>query len=113
MKKLIIAGFIAASMIGCSVDTQEKETPTTTVEQKEVTVPNDSYVTLENNQSIGYKPNTDVTIVNVGAEGYYVYCAEGECPITVSETVDNSTNSTTDDHSIINEPIEDNNSTQE
>jgi len=62
-----------------------------TVEREVAAVPNNSTIVLDDNQSIGYVPNTDVTIINMGDNSYYIVCGSGECPIHIDNSVDEST----------------------
>lgn len=91
MKSIILSISLLFALSGCGEDGRDSNT--TEVLRTEITIPNDSYVTLENNQSIGYKPNTDVTIINVGDGAYYIYCGDGECPVNIDNSTDSSTSS--------------------
>ena len=97
----IVAVLILA---GCGEDANSDNNATNIIERTEVTVPNDSVIVLDENQSIGYKPNTDVTIVNMGDNSYYIICNDGSCPINVDNSIDESSQSssttTTDSSSV-------------
>jgi len=84
MKKTSIIAILLISLIGCG------ESETRTVQRESVTVPNNSTIVLDENQSIGYAPNTSVTIVNMGDNSYYIVCDAGECPIHIDNSIDES-----------------------
>ena len=66
------------------------------VERNSTEVDSGSMIVLEDNQTIGYKPNTDVNIVNIGDNSYYIECSNGSCPINIDNSVatDGSTTET-------------------
>ena len=97
---------VAISFAGCgeASNTVTYETPDGNVTFTEgyVTVPDGESIVLENDQTIGYKPNTDVTIIQVGDGSYYVQCNDGsECPVYIGnvDDNDNSTNDSNNDNS--------------
>jgi hypothetical protein len=80
-------------LVGCG-ETDSKDGNTTIIERTEVSIPNDSVIMLDNNESVGYKPNTDVTIINVGDGSYYISCPEGDsCEVFIDNSSDNSNHS--------------------
>ena len=87
----IVAVLILA---GCGEDANRDNNATNIIERTEVTVPNDSVIVLDENQSIGYKPNTDVTIVNMGDNSYYIICNDGSCPINIDNSTSQSSSTT-------------------
>jgi hypothetical protein len=102
MKKVILSAVMAMMMVGCgSGDSSDT---------KEVIIPNDSVITLDENQTIGYKPNTDVNtqIYNLGDGSYYVTCGDSEnCNLHIGDiNEDNDVN-----YSDINNTTDSNNPT--
>jgi hypothetical protein len=89
MKKILLSAIMAMMLIGCGSD-----------DSKETIVPSDTIVTLDENQTIGYVPNTDVTIVNMGDGSYYINCPEGECPVNIGNTTTDDDTTNTDSHDI-------------
>ena len=73
-------------LVGCEQDTTE------TVESKTVTIPSDSYIELDDNQTIGYPKGSEVNIINNSDGSYYVYCPEGECDVAISSPTTTETN---------------------
>lgn len=91
MVKYISAGLLAVALLGCGEASVEE----VVIDRNETSFDSGSVVVLDENQSIGYKPNTDVTIVNIGDNSYYIECAEGECPVHIdNSSVVESNNST-------------------
>jgi hypothetical protein len=92
MKRLIMVLMVLV-FIGCGeVETVERET---------VSVPNDSIIVLDENQSIGFKPNSDVTIVNMGDNSYYIVCGTVECAVNIDNSIDNSTSDSSSNTSTV------------
>ena len=89
MIKLILAALMALVFIGCGSD-----------ESSEVLVPNDTVVTLDENQTIGYVPNTDVTIVNMGDNSYNITCPTEECIVNIGNTTTDDDTTNTDSHDV-------------
>lgn len=73
----LIIGLSAMFLCGCGGDT---------VVYEERNVTNGEIVLLEDNQTIGYKPNTNVQIVNLQDGSYYISCDYGQCPIHIGDT---------------------------
>ena len=90
--KYLITIAIAVALAGCNQDSTKE---TYTVDRLDANVTNGEVIVLDENQSIGYRPNTDVTIINMGDNSYFVSCNAGECPVHIdnSQTDDNSDNS--------------------
>jgi len=105
---VMMIAFIAITLHGCggASDTITFSTKTdhniTLPPDGNVEVDSGETVLLEGNQTIGFKPNTDVSIVNVGDGAYYISCESGSCPIHIGDT-DSSDNSVIDntDNSVI------------
>ena len=73
-------------MVGCGSNLSDT---------KETTVESGSIVKLDANQTIGYKPNSDVVIVNQGNNSYYVYCPSGDCPVSIGNDMSQDNDITT------------------
>lgn len=93
MVKVISGIALVVALVGCG----ESNSKEVVVERTEAEVENGSIITLDENQTVGYKPNTDVNIVNIGDNSYYIECGNGSCPLNIDNSVvtDNSVNTTT------------------
>ena len=86
MVRICILVIISVLLVGCGEDSS-----TETIESSTMSVPTDSYITLEDNQTIGYTKGSNVNIVNNSDGSYYVYCPEGECDVTLNSPVTTTT----------------------
>jgi hypothetical protein len=89
MKKVILSGLVVILFAGCNAAI------TSSGGSNDVNVTDGSYVILDSNQTISYKPNTDVQIVNLGDNSYYITCGGGNCPITIDNSQSTQTTTTT------------------
>lgn len=93
MKEILIV--IGLMLVGCQGGDTYVDSNTSVV-----SIPSDTTLYIDENQTIGYMPNTDVSIINVGDNGYYISCdGSDNCSIHIGNIDDNSDNSNVDDNS--------------
>jgi len=86
--KYLMYGLLAGLLAGCNAGSTDKEV-TETVKQ----VPSDSYVTTDDNSTIAIPKGSSTSIISTGDNEYFIYCPEGDCPVSMLTDSQNSTSS--------------------
>jgi len=85
-KYILVGAVTGLIMIGCGTGSSSGDT---------TQVPNNSYVTLDDNETLTLIPGSNVSAIDVGDGSYYITCDGGNCSIQIGD------NTTTDDDTTI------------